>query len=123
MDFRKLQFRWKHGGYPEKVDYHGQVAQIKLAKRLGMKHVVVVSSMGGTNPTNFLNSVGKDKNGDGDGDILLWKRKAEMYLIEVRNHRNEVCIDILRRRDFFLQDLGDFHFSFFVFPRFYFLEI
>lgn len=87
IDFRKLQFRWKHGGYPEKVDYHGQIAQFKLAKKLGMKHIVVVSSMGGTNPGNFLNSVGKDKHGKGNGDILLWKRKAEMFLVDqVRKH-------------------------------------
>jgi hypothetical protein len=85
IDFRKLQFRWKHGGYPEKVDYHGQVAQIKLAKKLGMKQVVLLSSMGGTDPQNFLNMVGKRKDGSGNGDILLWKRKAEMYLVEVGN--------------------------------------
>ena len=84
IDFRKLQFRWKHGDYPEKVDYHGQIAQFNLAKKLGMKHVVVISSMGGTDPNNFLNSVGKDRHGNGNGDILQWKRKAEMYLVEVR---------------------------------------
>lgn len=82
FDFRKLQFKWKHGGYPEVVDYHGQVAQIELAKRLGMRKVVIVSSMGGTNPNNFLNNVGKNKDGSGNGDILLWKRKAEMHLVE-----------------------------------------
>jgi hypothetical protein len=84
VDFRKLQFKWKNGGYPEVVDYEGQVAQIKLAKRLGMRKVVIVSSMGGTNPENFLNRVGKKKDGSGNGDILLWKRKAEKYLVEVR---------------------------------------
>jgi hypothetical protein len=85
MDFRSLQFKWKNGGYPEVVDYQGQVAQIELAKILGIKHVVIVSSMGGTNPNNFLNSVGKSKkDGSGNGDILLWKRRAEKYLVEVR---------------------------------------
>ncbi len=83
VDFRKLQFKWKHDGYPEVVDYHGQIAQIELAKKLGMRKVVVISSMGGTNPENFLNSVGKNQDGSGNGDILLWKRKAEMYLVEV----------------------------------------
>lgn len=82
VDFRKLQFKWKHGGTPEQVDYHGQVAQIELAKQLGMKKVVLISSLGGTNPDNFLNTVGKRKDGSGDGDILLWKRKAEKYLAE-----------------------------------------
>jgi NAD(P)H-binding len=86
VDFRSLQFKWKHGGYPELVDYRGQVAQIELAKLLGIKHVVVISSMGGTDPNNFLNSVGKNKkDGSGHGDILLWKRRAEKYLIEVRD--------------------------------------
>ena len=82
VDFRSLKFVWKNGGHPEKVDYEGQVAQIDLAKRLNMKQVVIVSSMGGTDPSNFLNSVGKNADGSGNGDILLWKRKAEKYCIE-----------------------------------------
>ena len=83
MDFRTLRFVWKNGGYPEQVDYHGAVAQIDLARQLRMKQIVVVSSMGGTDPSNFLNSVGKNsKTGTGHGDILLWKRKAERYLVE-----------------------------------------
>jgi len=82
IDFRTLQFVWKNGGYPEKVDYEGAVAQIDLAKQMKMKQVVVVSSMGGTDPSNFLNAVGKKKDGTGNGDILLWKRKAERYLVE-----------------------------------------
>jgi hypothetical protein len=36
--------------------------------------------MGGTDKNNFLNQIGKDKSGDGHGDILIWKRKAERYL-------------------------------------------
>jgi uncharacterized protein YbjT (DUF2867 family) len=82
FDFRSLSFVWKQGQYPEKVDYQGQMAQIDLAKKLGMKHVVVVGSMGGTDSTNFLNSIGKKADGSGNGDILLWKRKAERYLVD-----------------------------------------
>jgi len=78
-----LKFKWKAGQYPEKVDYLGQMAQIDMAKKIGVEHVVIVSSMGGTDPNNFLNSIGKDQDGRGNGDILLWKRKAEKYLIEV----------------------------------------
>lgn len=81
IDFRSLKFVWKNNGYPEKVDYEGQIAQIDFAKKSGIKHVVVVSSMGGTDPSNFLNSVGKRPDGT-RGDILLWKRKAEKYLVE-----------------------------------------
>jgi len=82
VDFRSLKFVWKNGGYPEKVDYEGQVAQIDMCKKLGIKQVVVVSSMGGTDPENFLNKVGKNPDGSGNGDILLWKRKAEKYLVD-----------------------------------------
>ena len=38
--------------------------------------------MGVTNPEDFLNTLGKDENGKGDGDILIWKRKAEKYLVD-----------------------------------------
>eukprot|EP00533_Pseudo-nitzschia_delicatissima_P013005 CAMPEP_0197272550 /NCGR_PEP_ID=MMETSP1432-20130617/10056_1 /TAXON_ID=44447 /ORGANISM="Pseudo-nitzschia delicatissima, Strain UNC1205" /LENGTH=394 /DNA_ID=CAMNT_0042738111 /DNA_START=140 /DNA_END=1324 /DNA_ORIENTATION=+ len=78
MDVHSMRFAWKHGGYPEKVDYKGQIAQIDLAKQLGIPHVILISSMGGTNPDNFLNSVGPN----GHGGILKWKREAEKYLVE-----------------------------------------
>lgn len=74
-----MKFKYKAGQYPEKVDYIGQKKQIDFAKKLGVKHIVLVSSMGVLDPTNFLNEIGKDKDGN-YGDILLWKRKAEKYL-------------------------------------------
>jgi len=40
--------------------------------------------MGGTDKNNFLNTIGKNADGSGNGDILIWKRKAEKYLTEVR---------------------------------------
>lgn len=86
FDFRDLQFYYNEGQHPENVDYKGQRAQIDLAKKLGVKHVVIVSSMGGTDPDDFLNTLGKDKNGNGNGDILIWKRKAEKYLIDSGLH-------------------------------------
>ncbi|MEW5297232.1 MAG: hypothetical protein WDW36_000456 [Sanguina aurantia] len=67
-------FTWKEGQKPEQVDWLGQKAQIDAAKAAGVKHVVIISSMGGTDPTNALNKLG-------DGGILMWKRKAEQYLI------------------------------------------
>ncbi|GMI31733.1 hypothetical protein TeGR_g5439, partial [Tetraparma gracilis] len=57
--------------YPEKVDWEAQKSQFDLAKAAGVKHVVLVSSMGGTQPDNFLNSIGKKADGSGNGDILL----------------------------------------------------
>ena len=42
INFRELRFRYAPGQYPEKVDYEGQIAQIELAKRLGISHVILV---------------------------------------------------------------------------------
>ena len=41
--------------------------------------------MGGTDPSNMLNGLGRKTLADGStegGNILLWKRKAEKYLID-----------------------------------------
>jgi len=69
------------GGTPEEVDWLGAKLQIDAAKEAGVSQFVFVSSMGGTQPENFLNTIGKLEDGSG-GDILLWKRKAERYLAE-----------------------------------------
>lgn len=55
------------------VDWMGAKALIDAAKAAGVKHFVYVGSMGGTQPENFLNTIGKRDDGTG-GDILLWKR-------------------------------------------------
>lgn len=60
---------------PEAIDYHGQVNQIDAAKAAGIDHIVLVGSMGGTDENHMLNSIG-------NGNILIWKRKAEQYLID-----------------------------------------
>ena len=69
------QFAYDAEGMPEKVDYQGQINQIDAAKESGVEHVVLVGSMGGTNPNHMLNPMG-------NGNILVWKRKAEQYLID-----------------------------------------
>mmetsp|Transcript_8757 Transcript_8757/g.25223 ORF Transcript_8757/g.25223 Transcript_8757/m.25223 type:complete len:331 (-) Transcript_8757:188-1180(-) len=69
------QFKFPEGQEPEKVDWVGAKVQIDAAKESGVKKFVFVSSMGGTQPDNFLNTMG-------NGNILLWKRKAEEYLIQ-----------------------------------------
>jgi len=68
-------------GQPEQVDWIGQKNQIDAAKKAGCAHVVICSSMGGTDPENMLNKLARDDDGNG-GNILLWKRKAEKYLID-----------------------------------------
>ncbi|CAI0472738.1 unnamed protein product [Linum tenue] len=69
------EFYYEEGCFPEQVDWIGQKNQIDAAKAAGVKHVVLVGSMGGTNLSNPLNSLG-------NGNILVWKRKAEQYLAD-----------------------------------------
>lgn len=69
------QMEFAAGELPEAIDYQGQVHQIEGAKAAGVEHIVLVGSMGGTDPNHFLNKIG-------NGNILIWKRKAEQYLID-----------------------------------------
>lgn len=71
----KPEFCFDDGAYPEQVDWIGQKHQIDAAKAAGVKQIVLVGSMGGTNPNHPLNSLG-------NGNILVWKRKAEQYLAD-----------------------------------------
>jgi len=71
---QRPEFTYPEGGWPEEVDYQGQVNQIDAAKAAGVKHIVLVGSMGGTHEQHPLNKMG-------NGNILIWKRKAEQYLI------------------------------------------
>jgi uncharacterized protein YbjT (DUF2867 family) len=74
-------FTFPAGAEPEIVDWIGTRNQVDAAKAAGVRQFVMVSSMGGTQPENFLNTIGKRPDGTG-GDILLWKRKGEKYLTE-----------------------------------------
>ena len=67
------EFYFVDGGSPEEVDWLGQKAQIDAAKVAGVKQIVLIGSMGGMDEGNPLNSLG-------NGNILVWKRKAEKYL-------------------------------------------
>lgn len=76
------EFTFIKNGDPYNVDWLGAKNQIDAAKAAGIKHVVFLSSMGGTQPENFLNSIGKIEGQENSGNILLWKRKAEKYLVD-----------------------------------------
>lgn len=67
------KFSFKAGQLPEQVDWQAQRVQFDAAKAAGVSKVVVCGSMGGTQRDNFLNTIG-------DGNILVWKRRAEAYL-------------------------------------------
>ncbi|XP_059647076.1 uncharacterized protein At5g02240-like [Cornus florida] len=69
------EFYFEEGAYPEQVDWIGQKNQIDAAKAAGVKQIVLVGSMGGTDLNNPLNNIG-------NGKILVWKRKAEQYLAD-----------------------------------------
>jgi uncharacterized protein YbjT (DUF2867 family) len=72
---QRPEFTYPEGEWPEQVDYQGQVNQIEAARAAGVQHIVLVGSMGGTNEQHPLNKMG-------NGNILIWKRKAEQYLID-----------------------------------------
>eukprot|EP00529_Nitzschia_sp_RCC80_P026124 CAMPEP_0113479582 /NCGR_PEP_ID=MMETSP0014_2-20120614/21401_1 /TAXON_ID=2857 /ORGANISM="Nitzschia sp." /LENGTH=343 /DNA_ID=CAMNT_0000372919 /DNA_START=118 /DNA_END=1149 /DNA_ORIENTATION=- /assembly_acc=CAM_ASM_000159 len=71
-------------GQPEVVDWVGQKNQIDACP--DGCHVVICSTMGGSDPNHPLNNLGKKVDADTGkeigGNIVRWKRKAEMYLIE-----------------------------------------
>ncbi|XP_061354234.1 uncharacterized protein At5g02240-like isoform X2 [Gastrolobium bilobum] len=69
------EFQFDDGAYPEQVDWIGQKNQIDAAKAAGVKQIVLVGSMGGTDLNHPLNKLG-------NGNILVWKRKAEQYLAD-----------------------------------------
>jgi uncharacterized protein YbjT (DUF2867 family) len=75
------EFRFLPNGDPYNVDWLGAKNQIDSAKAAGVDHFIFVSSMGGTQPENFLNTIGRVDGDEKSGNILLWKRKAEEYLI------------------------------------------
>lgn len=72
---QRPEFTFPTDEMPEVIDYQGQVNQIEAAKAAGVKHIVLVGSMGGTNENHPLNRIG-------NGNILIWKRKAEQELID-----------------------------------------
>ncbi|HEY9658318.1 MAG TPA: SDR family oxidoreductase, partial [Allocoleopsis sp.] len=67
-------FEFEPGGMPEAIDYEGQRNQIDAAIAAGVEQIVLVGSMGGTQLNHPLNQLGQ-------GNILVWKRRAEEYLI------------------------------------------
>ena len=69
------EFYFEEGSDPEQVDWIGQKNQIDAAKSIGVKQIVLVGSMGGTDINHPLNKLG-------NGNILVWKRKAEQYLAD-----------------------------------------
>lgn len=69
------------------VDWLGAKALIDAAKSAGVKHFVYVGSMGGTQPDNFLNTIGKQEDGTG-GDILLWKRWVVVVIVATERAQN-----------------------------------
>lgn len=68
-------FTFDESGRPELIDWEGGRNQIDVAKECGVRHIVFVGSMGSTDANHPLNKIG-------NGNILRYKRKAELYLID-----------------------------------------
>eukprot|EP01041_Mallomonas_annulata_P007790 gene7790-15933_t len=74
------EFTFPPNGDPYNVDWLGAKNQIDAARKAKINQFVFLSSMGGTDPENFLNTIGRKEGDENSGNILLWKRKAEQYL-------------------------------------------
>lgn len=62
------------GGFPKDIDWHGVNSQVAAATKAGVKHVVLVSSMGTTEPNSFLDNLG-------NGHVLFYKTQGELGLM------------------------------------------
>lgn len=72
---QRPEFEFPPGQTPEDIDYNAQKTLIDAAVAAGIEHIVQIGSMGGTDENHYLNTLGK-------GNILIWKRRAEQYLID-----------------------------------------
>ena len=54
---------YSSGGYPKDIDWMGNKNQVIAAKKAGVKHVLLVSSMGTTVPDSFLDTLGHGETG------------------------------------------------------------
>jgi uncharacterized protein YbjT (DUF2867 family) len=75
LDGQPPTFYFDEDGTPDVVDWLGGKNQIDLAQEANVKHIVLVGSMGGTDLNHRLNRIG-------NGNILRYKRQAQVYLIE-----------------------------------------
>uniref|UniRef100_A0A7S0MS38 NAD(P)-binding domain-containing protein n=1 Tax=Pyramimonas obovata TaxID=1411642 RepID=A0A7S0MS38_9CHLO len=66
-------FFFPPGQYPKDVDFLGVKKQVISAKNAGVKHVLLCSSMGSTNPDNFLNKHLEN--------VLFYKLNGEAVLL------------------------------------------
>jgi len=64
------------GGFPVDVDFHGCNAQVALARNSGVRRIVLISSMGTTQPGSFLDRLG-------GGFALMYKLASEAHLMSV----------------------------------------
>lgn len=67
-------YDFPYGESPQEIDWVGQKNQVDVAKASGASHIVLVSSMAGAKPDHHVNTQ--------MGDMALFKRKAEHYLLE-----------------------------------------
>ncbi|MED6180447.1 hypothetical protein PIB30_010376 [Stylosanthes scabra] len=82
---QRPEFYFEDGAYPEQVDWIGQKNQIDAAKAAGVKQVVLVGSMGGTDLNHPLNSLG-------NGNILVSYFSSSEYCLHFVLELDATCI-------------------------------
>jgi len=70
----KGSYYFPKGAYPIDIDYLGCNNQVAAAKEAGVEHILLVSSMGTTQPDGFLDKLG-------NGWALFYKLNAEAYMM------------------------------------------
>ena len=74
------EFYFPPNGDPYYVDWLGAKNQIDAAKKAGVKQFVFLSSMGGTQPENFLNTIGKKEGDDKSGTLSDYSLSAVSFI-------------------------------------------
>lgn len=77
---------YPEGHHPKEVEYEGVCHAIKAAKKMCVNRVVLLSSMGMSDPGHWKNAI-KTHTGE-RGNVLQWKLKAEDFV-----RRSGMCVE------------------------------
>ncbi|KAG8466640.1 hypothetical protein KFE25_008019 [Diacronema lutheri] len=78
-------YTYPPGGFPVDVDYHGGVNIVRTSCKAGVARVILVSSMGTTQPDSFLDRLG-------NGHALFFKTQAELAVMSASPHLNYTIV-------------------------------
>jgi hypothetical protein len=81
-NLKSSELYYGDGEDPYHIDYLAQKNMIDVASKCKVDHIVLLSCMGGYRGSH-LNQIGRKQEGDDKkGNLLLWKRRTERYLMK-----------------------------------------